>query len=64
MITPAILFNRRPAFNALLGIGMDPIRRLGIIRALLEPFLGQRADARLVIIQSTPTVVIVLSQSN
>lgn len=54
VITSAIFFDRRVAFGALFGIDRDPISGLGIVCALLEPFLGQSTWRRLVIWEGTP----------
>lgn len=49
MIASSILFNSRQALCALLCIRRDPIRRLRVVRTLLEPQFHERANAGLVV---------------
>jgi len=49
MVAPAVLLNRALALAALLGITLDPVRRLAVILALLQPQLRNRAHDRPVI---------------
>ena len=53
MITSAILFNRRTAFGAFLGISADPIGRLTVIRTFFQPQAHDSTNDRLVSIQAT-----------
>jgi hypothetical protein len=53
VIAAAILFNRRETLCALLGVGRDPIRRLRVVGALLEPEPNEGTDAGLVVGEET-----------
>lgn len=52
-ITTTVLLNRRMTLCTFLGIRTDPIRRLRIIRTLLQPPLDDRTTARTMISFST-----------
>ena len=53
MITSAILFNRRTAFGAFLGISADPVGRLTVIRTFFQPQAHNSTNDRLVSVQTT-----------
>lgn len=50
VVAATILFNRRHTLGAFLGVGRDPVCRLGVVFALFEPLFDQYARTRLVIV--------------
>lgn len=51
-VAAAVLLDRGHALWTLLGVRRDPVGRLRVVGALLQPALDERADARLVIGQA------------
>ena len=51
VIAPPILFDRRRAFGAFFGVCVDPIGRLRIILAFLDPHLDKGAGCRLMVVE-------------
>ena len=51
VIATPILFDRRRAFGAFFGVCVDPIGRLRIILALLDPHLDKGAGRRLMVVE-------------
>ena len=41
VVTASVLFNDGATFGTLLGVGGDPVARLAVVIALLDPFLDQ-----------------------
>lgn len=48
MVAAAVLLNRHTALGTLFGIGRDPVGRLGVVIALLDPLLEPTALDRIV----------------
>ena len=46
VVTASILFNDGATFGTLLGVGGDPVARLAVVIALLDPFLDQMTSDR------------------
>ena len=53
MITSSILFNGGSTSGTFLGIRTDPICRFRVVFTFLKPFLDERAETRLMILEST-----------
>jgi hypothetical protein len=53
MIAATILLYGRQASGTLLGVSRDPVGCLGVVLALLDPFLNKRAGCRQVVVEST-----------
>ena len=48
MVAAAVLLDGGLALGALLGVGVDPVGRLGVVVALLDPLADERALDRVV----------------
>ena len=48
VIAAAVLLDGGLALGALLGVGVDPVGRLGVVVALLDPLADERAPHRVV----------------
>lgn len=61
VVAPAVLFDRRVAPRALLGVGGDPVRRFRVILAFLEPLFHQWTRRRLVVVERAAKAEVVFA---
>ena len=54
MVATTVLLDRRGTLGTFLGVGRDPVGRLRVILALLQPFLNQKTRARPMIVERAP----------
>ena len=62
VVTASVLFNDGATFGTLLGVGGDPVARLAVVVALLDPFLDQMTlDRVMPVLTAVETEAVVTS---